>query len=75
MVFIYANLGGFSQANQTPTVGTSTPIQETETVDIASLNLSIEDACTKKRFSDVSPTSSLGRSLYELVDKKCLFQT
>lgn len=75
MVFIYTNLGGFSQANQTPTVGTSTPIQETETVDIASLNLSIEDACTKKRFSDVSPTSSLGRSLYELVDKKCLFQT
>ena len=59
MTFIYANLSGVPATNQTPTVGTTTPIQETETVDIASLNLSIEDTCTKKRFSDVGSTTAL----------------
>ena len=30
--------------------------------------------CEKKRFSDVSSTSKIGKVLYELVDSKCMFQ-
>lgn len=30
--------------------------------------------CEKKRFSDVSTTSKVGKVLYSLVDNKCLFQ-
>jgi murein DD-endopeptidase MepM/ murein hydrolase activator NlpD len=31
--------------------------------------------CEKKRFSDVSTTSKVGKTLYSLVDNKCLFQS
>jgi murein DD-endopeptidase MepM/ murein hydrolase activator NlpD len=31
--------------------------------------------CEKKRFSDVSATSKVGKTLYSLVDNKCLFQS
>jgi murein DD-endopeptidase MepM/ murein hydrolase activator NlpD len=30
--------------------------------------------CEKKRFSDVSATSKIGKTLYELIDTKCMFQ-
>jgi hypothetical protein len=30
--------------------------------------------CEKKRFSDISSTSKVGKTLYELIDTKCMFQ-
>ncbi len=30
--------------------------------------------CEKKRFSDISSTSKIGKTLYELIDTKCMFQ-
>jgi hypothetical protein len=44
-----------------------------QTIIASSISESSEE-CTKKRFSDVNVTSSVGKMLYPLVDKKCLFQ-
>lgn len=74
MSFLYSHLGGVTQNQPTTTQAVFTLPEESQNVDIASLSLT-ETPCQKKRFSDVATNSALGRSLYELVDKRCLFQT
>ncbi len=75
MSFINMYLGG----TIVPTFSTAPVTQWTEVVTdqgtktIASY-VSENDPCTKKRYNDVGETSTLGKMLYPLVDKKCLFQ-
>lgn len=48
--------------------------ENTTVINIASYKTEEWLSCQKLRFNDVSAQSTLGKILYELVDKKCIFQ-
>ncbi len=81
MNFINTFLSGLNGDSFPSTRGITTPesgeIKSHEDVPqrvIASYVSTSSESCTKKRYDDVWEKSSLGKMLYPLVDKKCLFQ-
>ena len=77
MIFINTYLGGVSgnttvgnNAIELPTSLSSAPKESPQTI-VASYK---GDPCEKSRYSDVSEKSAIGRSLYPLMDKKCMFR-
>jgi Peptidase family M23 len=78
MSFINTYLGWvqwetYTSAPSTPLTTPWSNITPSETV-IASYISSSAEECSKKRYSDVSEKSALGRMLYPMIDGKCLFQ-
>lgn len=71
-----ANISTSSESESTREAMISTSIfpQEWKETTIASYVWREETECTKSRFDDVTEKSSLGRLLYPMIDKKCLFQ-
>ena len=82
MNFINTYLGGISAESLssapvwvTPAYSWINSSQENDTkINIASYVSTSPDTCVNKRYSDIGSSSTLGKMLYPLVDKKCLFQ-
>lgn len=82
MVFINTYLGGTNTSqniifNSAPTEEKNTIITSSavpiESKKVIASYMSEADSCIGKRFVDVPLSSSFGKTLYPLVDKKCIF--
>ncbi|MDD2693985.1 MAG: M23 family metallopeptidase [Candidatus Gracilibacteria bacterium] len=82
MNFVNTYLGGLQQdtfssaptQTSTSTSSTSTAQSNSPQTVIASYVSTNLEACSQKRYNDVSTKSTLGKMLYTLIDDKCLFQ-
>lgn len=65
---------GTTAATTPPKVQMQSDLPPQDLTTIASYVSRNDETCQASRFSDVGEKSSLGKMLYPLVDKKCLFQ-
>ncbi len=72
LAYIESHLSGWNNQNLVDNVNSE---KNTSSVTYASSSESKEKTCEKKRYTDVSPASGLGKILYKLIDEKCLFQS
>ncbi len=78
MTFINSYLWGvdvplFSSAPQEPTATKTWGNNITTSIPASGLVTEENEVCGKRQFSDISEKSSFGKSLYDLISRKCIF--
>ena len=79
LIFINTYLGGispspFSSAPDAPLWSISTTTSSVQAPTSVVAAYASDTGCEKRRFSDVTEKNGLGKLLYPLVDKKCMFR-